>query len=158
MADIVFNVAKGRIAYYADLAASNDALLVVPIETSGIVADSVMRDYTTLDAILAGASNEQTSMGRKLVTSGVTNPVDQANDRVDIDMADLTWTSATGNAISALVICYVPDTTVSGGTFLVPNSTRDATAIPLSKHDFVVTPNGGDIVAQIAATGFLRAS
>lgn len=156
MADIVFNVAKGRIATYSDLAAANDALLIVPIETTGIVADSVMRDYTTLNAILAAASNEQTTMGRKLVTSGITNAPDQTNDRVDIDMADLTWVTATGNAISALVVCYVPDTTL--GSFLTPDGTRDATAIPLSKHDFVVTPNGGDIVAQIAATGFLRAS
>lgn len=156
MADIVFNIAKGRIAHYGSLPAANDALLVVPLQTSGLVSDATMRDYDHLDAVLAGATDEQTTMGRKLVTSGVTVTVDDTNDRVDIDMPDLTWTSATGNAISAILVCYVPDTTVGDTT--VPNSGRDDDIIPLSKHDFVVTPNGGDIVAQIAASGFLRAS
>jgi hypothetical protein len=30
--------------------------------------------------------------------------------------------------------------------------------IPITWHDFVVTPSGTDIVAQIAATGFFRAA
>jgi Flp pilus assembly protein TadG len=147
VADIIFNIAKGKIAYFAELGAANDALIMVPIETTGIVSDATMRDYATLDAVLAGASNEQTTMGRKTLAS-VTVTVDNTNDRVDIDCADVTWTAATGNAISAVLICYDGDTTA--GT--------DANIIPISKHDFVVTPNGGDIVAQIAASGFARAS
>lgn len=147
MADIVFNIAKGKIAYYAGLPASNDALIVVPIETTGIVTDATFVDYDNLSLLLAGASNEQTTMGRKTAAS-VTVTVDDTNDRVDVDIADVVWTAATGNAISALVICYDPDTTT--GT--------DADLIPLTKHDFVVTPNGGDITAQIATGGFFRAS
>lgn len=147
MADVVFNIAKGKIGYLAGLPATNDALIVVPIETTGIVADSVMIDYDTLGAVLAGASNEQTTMGRK-TAAGVTVTVDDTNDRVDVDMDDVTWTAATGNAISALVICYDPDTT--GGT--------DADLIPLTKHDFVTTPDGSDIIAQVAAGGFFRAT
>lgn len=147
MADVIFNVAKGRIASYASLTAANDALIVVVLESAGLVSDAVMIDYDTLAAVLAGPSNEQTTMGRKTAT-GVTVTVDDVNDRVDIDMSDITWTGATGNAVGALVICYDPDTT--GGT--------DADLIPLSKHDFVVTPNGGDIIAQVAVGGFQRAS
>lgn len=147
MSDIVFNVAKGKAAYYATLPAANDALIIVPIETSGIVSDATMKDYDDLAALLAGASNEQSTMGRKTGAS-VTVTVDDTNDWVDVDMADITWTAASGNAISALVICYDPDTT--GGT--------DSSIIPLTKHDFVLTPNGGDITAQIAASGFYRAS
>lgn len=145
MANIVFNIALGRVANYAALTAANDALVVVPIETTGIVADSVMRDYDTLSDLLAGASNEQTTMGRKTVTTA-TVTVNDTNDRVDIDIADQTWTAATGNAISALVICYDPDTTV--GT--------DADLVPLTKHDFVITPDGSDVTATI--TDFYRAS
>lgn len=147
MADLVFNIAKGKVAYYAGLPAANDALIVVPIETSGIESDATLRDYDNLSALLAAANNEQSTMGRKTAAS-VTVTVDDTNDRVDDDIADITWTAATGNAISALVVCYDPDTTTGSDTDL----------IVLTKHDFVVTPNGGDITAQIAASGFFRAS
>lgn len=145
MANICFNIALGRLAHYASLPAANDALIMVPIETTGIVADSVMRDYDDLGALLAGASNEQTTMGRKTLT-GVTATVDDTNDRVNIDCADVTWTAATGNAISAVVICYDPDTT--GGT--------DADLIPLTKHDVTMTPDGSDFTLTIA--DFARAN
>lgn len=147
MADIVFNIAKGKAAYYSGLPAANDALIAVPIETTGIVSDATMRDYDTLSDLLAGASNEQTTMGRKTLAS-VAVTVDDTNDRTDADAADITWTAATGNAISAVVICYDPDTT--GGT--------DADLIPLVKLDAVVTPAGGDITVQFNAAGFYRAS
>lgn len=145
MANIVFNIALGRLAQYASLPLTNDALYLVPIETSGIVADSVMRDYDDLSTLLAGASNEQTTMGRKQLAS-VTVTVNDTNDRVDIDAADVTWTAATGNAISAVVICYDPDTTT--GT--------DADLIPLTKHDVSMTPDGSDFTLTIA--DFVRSS
>jgi hypothetical protein len=147
MANFVFNVAKGKVAYYAGLPGTNDALIVVPIETTGIETDAALIDYDTLDALLTATNNEQVTMGRKTAAT-VTATVDDTNDWVDVDMADIVWTAATGNAISALVVCYDPDTTV--GT--------DADLIPLTKNDFVVTPNGGDITAQIATAGFFRAS
>lgn len=145
MADIVFNVALGKVAYYASLPAANDALILVPIEATGIVTDVIMRDYHDLGTLIAGASNEQVTMGRKTLAA-VTVTVNDVNDRVDIDSADVTWTAATGNPVAALVICYDPDTTV--GT--------DADLIPLSKHDFAVTPDGTDLTGTIA--DFIRAS
>jgi hypothetical protein len=74
--------------------------------------------------------------------------VDDTNDRVDVDMADIVWTAASGNAISALLVCYDPDTT--GGT--------DSTVVPLVKLDCALTPDGSDFTAQIAAAGFYRAA
>lgn len=148
MADIVFNIAKGKIAYYAGLPAANDALIVVPIETTGIVSDATMRDYDTLSDLLAGASNEQTSNMTRKTLASVTVTVDDTNDRVDVDAADPVWSAVTGNAISALVVCYDPDTT--GGT--------DADLIPLVKLDCAMTPDGSDFTAQFAAAGFYRAS
>lgn len=153
MADFVFNIAKGRVHQLVknvdDGSPANSRLIVVPIETTGIEADATLRDYDTLSALLAGTSNEQSTMGRKTVTAAdITITVDDTNDRVDIDIADITWTGATGNAISAIVICYDPDNTT--GT--------DADLIPLTKHDAVATPDGTDLVIQIAAAGFYRAS
>jgi hypothetical protein len=147
VADIAFNIAKGKAAYLAGLPAANDALKAIPIETSGIVSDATMRDYDDLATLLAGASNEQTTMGRKTCAS-VTVTVDDTNDWVLIDCADITWTAATGNAISAIVIVYDPDTT----------SPTDANMIPLAKLDCVVTPAGGDITYQVASGGFYKAA
>ena len=148
MADLVFNNRKADFGYYCTLPATNDALVVVVLEAAGLEADATLRDYDTLAALLAGTSNEQTTMGRKTVSSGIVTTVDDVNERVDIDMADVTWVGATGAATGAIVVCYDPDTTAGD----------DTTLLPLTKHDFVATPAGGDIIAQIAATGFVRAS
>src|SRR5215467_9810875 len=113
MGNFVFNIAKGMIAYYASLPATNDALIAIPIEASGVVSDATMIDYDDVATLLAGATNEQSTMGRKTLAS-VTVTVDDTNDRVNLDCADITWTAATGNAISDILICYDPDTT--GGT------------------------------------------
>lgn len=153
MADFVFNIAKGRVHQYCinvdSGSPANSRLIAVPLEATGIEADSTLKDYDTLSALLAGTSNEQTTMGRKtLAAADITITVDDTNDRVDIDLTDQTWTGATGNAVAAIVICYDPDNTA--GT--------DADLIPLTKHDFSVTPDGSDVVAQIAAAGFYRAA
>ncbi|KAA6216403.1 hypothetical protein [Streptomyces filamentosus] len=145
MANIVFNTALGRVAALAALPAANDALVAIPLEAAGLVSDTVMRDYSDLAALLAGATNEQTAMGRKTLT-GVTATVDLTADRVNVDCADITWTAATGSAVGAVVICYDPDTTT--GT--------DADLIPLTKHDVVLTPDGNNFTLTVA--DFYRAS
>jgi hypothetical protein len=147
MADLVFNVAKGRGVYYGSLPATSDAIIVVPLEASGLVSDATMRDYTDLASLLAGASNEQTTAGRKTLAS-VTITVDQTNDRVDVDGADLVWSGLTGNQIGALVFCYDPDT----------GSGTDSDLIPLVKLDCSVTPDGTDFTAQLASAGWYRAA
>lgn len=145
MSNITFNVALGRLAYYAGLPAANDGLVLVLLESAGLVADSTMRDYDTLADLLAGASNEQTTAGRKSLAS-VSVTVNDTNDRVDIDAADVTWTSPTGSAVGAAVICYDPDTT--GGT--------DADLVPLTKHDLSWTPDGNNFTLTVS--DFFRAS
>jgi hypothetical protein len=154
MADFVFNVAKGKIKYYAELPAANDALIVVLLKTAE--TDATLKDYTTLSALLAaggGTANVEsnaTNYVRK-TASGITVTVDNTNDRLDIDMNDITWTGlggATNNTTAKLLVCYDDDTT--GGT--------DANLVPLTAHDFVVTTDGSDVTAQIAAAGFARAA
>ncbi len=157
MADLVFNVAKGSVAAYHNRVNDNDpansALIVVLLKTAA--ADSTLRDQDTLAAILAGGSTEAdfTNYARKTLTDSDISAatVDDANDRVDADIPDQTWTSAGGasnNTLAKLLICYDSDTTA--GT--------DSNIIPLTAHDFVVSTNGGDITAQIAAAGYFRAS
>lgn len=145
MATITFNIALGRVASLAALPDTNDALVMVPLEATGLVTDATMRDYDTLADLLAGASNEQTTVGRKTLAS-VTVTVNDTSDRVDVDAADVTWTAPSGNAIGAVVICYDPDTTT--GT--------DADLIPLTKHDLSWTPDGNDFALTVS--DFFRAS
>lgn len=148
MADFVFNNVKGEVKTLCGLPAGNDALIVVPIEATGIEADSALKDHDDLAALLAASSNEQTTVGRKTISASVTITVSDASDWVDIDIPDQVWTAATGNAIGALVVAYDGDTT--GGT--------DANIRPLTKHDFAITPDGSDVTAVIATAGFFRAA
>jgi len=145
MANLVFNTSLGRVAYLASLPAANDGLVLIALEASGLETDAVLRDKDDFAAVVSGTTNEQTTVGRKTL-SGVTVTVDDTNDRVALDAADVTWTAPTGNAIGAMVICYDPDTTT--GT--------DADLIPLTKHDLAWTPDGNTFVLSIA--DFFRAS
>lgn len=153
MANIVFNIAKGRVAELYARVKNNDpansALIIVPIETAGLEADAVLIDADTLVAVLAGTTNEQTTMGRKTLTDADLAAVpapDDVNDRNDLSLPAVTWTGATGNAISKLLVCVDLDTT----------SGTDANIVPVTMFDFAQTPSGGDIT--MLAGVFFRAS
>ena len=157
MADFVFNIAAGHVAEYARRINANDpansAFIIVALKTTGLEADSVLRDYDDLGALLTAANDEATNTGyaRKVIdnTGGITINVDDTNNWNDIDMPDQTWTAvaAAGGAWSKLLVCYDADTTTGNDTNIVP-------CVAL---DFVVTPDGTDIVWQLHADGFYRA-
>ena len=156
MADFVYNIAKGRVAELYNRVDSNDpansALIVVAINTA--TSDATLRDLDTLAAIEAdGGTAELTNSGyaRKVLTDADLTAFapDDTNDRVDLDIPDQTWTSvASGTAFTDIVICYDSDTT----------SGTDSAIVPLTQHDFAVTPSGGDVTMQVAAAGFFQAS
>ena len=153
MPNIVFNIAKGRVAELYNRVKSNDptnsAIILVPIETSGLESDATLIDVDTLAALIAGTTNEQTTMGRKTLTDAdlAAFPApDDTNDRMDLSLPTVTWTAASGNAISKIAVCYDSDTTA--GT--------DTNIVPLTMFDFVQTPSGADI--QMTTGVFYRAS
>ena len=153
MANIVFNIAKGRVVELYNRVENNDptnsAIVIVPIETSGLESDATLIDADTLAAVLAGTTNEQSTMGRKVLTDSDLAALpapDDTNDRYDLALPTVTWAGATGNAISKLLVCYDSDTT--GGT--------DSNIIPLTMFDFAQTPSGADI--QMTGGTFFRAS
>lgn len=141
MANFVFNISLAKFgSTISNLPAANDAIIFVPIETSGLEADSTLRDYDDLSALLAGTSNEQTTAGRKTVTS-VTPTVDDTANNFTLDCADQVYTSiAASNAISAFVIGYDADTTA--GT--------DSNVTVISKHDVSWTPDGSTMTLGVA--------
>jgi hypothetical protein len=156
MANLVTNIGLGRVAELYNRVDTNDptnsALVIVAID-AGADTDATIRDRDDLATLLAGTSNEVTNSGyaRKVLTDAdiLAFAPDDTNDRVDLDIPDQTWTGiGAGTAWTDLLICYDNDTT----------SGTDSNIIPLTLHDFAVTPDGSDITAQIAAAGFFRAS
>jgi len=156
MADFVFNIAKGRVLELCMRVDNNDppnsALIIVIIDANGD-SDATMRDRDDLSALLGGIANEvtNTNYARKTLTDADLTAFtpDDMNDRFDADIPDQTWPAvAAGTAWTDFLVCYDSDTT--GGT--------DSGIVPLTNHDFAVTPDGSDITAQIAAAGFFRAS
>jgi hypothetical protein len=151
VADLVPNIAKGRVAYYASLPATNDALIAVPIQTTWLPTDEQIRDADTLAAIVALGAQENTTMTRKTLT-GVTVTTDDTANETRVTSANPSWTAGqmalAGGAVSRLIICYDPDTT--GGT--------DADLIPLVSLDMVVTPDGNAFEFQFGGTGWYAAT
>jgi hypothetical protein len=152
MANGVFNVAKGRVAYYATLPAANDALVVVLLKASGLEADDTLNNHDDLAALLAAANDEAdfTNYVRKVLAS-VTVTVDDTANSVASDAADITYTAAGGasnNSIGKAIICYDPDTTA--GT--------DSSIIPLTYHDCVFTSDGTNVTITLDTAGFYGAT
>lgn len=165
MANFVFNIARGRMRVFYDAidtnstaaiagtgltSTANAAFVIVLLETTSLEADATLADYDDLSTLLAGTSNEQTNQARKTLTDTdiTASTPDDTNNRLDLDIPDIVWTALGGNAISKLLVCFDADTTA--GT--------DTSVIPLTAHDFVITPDGSDVTAQIAAAGFYRSS
>ena len=164
MADGVFNIAKGRIAEYHNRVDQNDptnaALVIVLLKDTATEADGTLEDYDTLGALLAGANDEAdfTNYGTRLAApkvltdADITAPTtDDTNNWVQCDIPDRTWSAAGGttdNTLTKVIICYDPDTTTS----------NDTDRIPLTHHDFSPTTNGNDLVLQIDANGYFRAT
>ena len=143
MADFVFNIVKGAFAEkFRDGAANGIVLLSVAQE-----AEAAAKDHDELNAYFGAAGNTEASdasYGRKTGLTG-TITVDDTNDRVDVDLPDQTWTALAGAAITDLMVAY-------------EESAAETGRLPLTSHDFVITPDGSDVTAQFNAAGFGRAS
>jgi len=156
MANQIFNRGLGRGTEWAERVNANDptnsALIIDVLATSGIETDAVLKDKDDFAAIVSGTTNfvTQASIRKTLSDAGgITITYDDTNDRVDVDIPDQTWTAvAAGDGWNDVVIGYDSDTTA--GT--------DSNILPHSMHDFVVTPDGSDITAQVATAGYFRAS
>jgi len=149
MGNFIFNRSKGRFVEFAERVNSNDptnsVFVILVLATSGIEADATLLDKDDITALVSGTTNEVTNSGyaRKSIdqAGGITITYDDTNDRVDVDFPDQTWTGvAAGDGWNDVVFGYDSDST--GGT--------DANILPVSQHDFVLTPDGSDITATVA--------
>ncbi len=157
MANDVFNVARGTIGYYMGdllgLLAANSRMTIVVLEV--VEADDTLNNHNELAALLAGGNTEATATNLNSTRdetddTGITITInDTANDAQAEKDADVTWSSVSGTAAVKLLTCYDADNGAGG----------DVDIIPLTYHDFAVTPNGGDITADYDQTnGFYRST
>jgi len=157
MANLVLNIAAGRVVEYVNRVNVNDptnAIFVwMVLATAGIETDAVLRDKDTLADIVAGTTNEVTNTGYSRSTfdqaGGLTITVDDTNDRVDVDSPDVTKTAvAAGDGWNDVIYGYDSDS--AAGT--------DANIVPLVILDFVIVPDGSDVTMQVGANGWYRAA
>lgn len=154
MANMVPNIALGQVVGYYRRVDENDPstaeLYVIVFNASD--TDATIRDVDTVAAIEALSSTAEVAnsgYSRKVLTDSdlTAFSADDTNDRVDLVISDQTWTSvAAGTAWTDVCIAY--------GT----NGGADSAKVPLTWHDFSVTPNGGDITMDVPSAGFFRAT
>lgn len=157
MASFVFNRAKGRVAEFVTRVDTNDppnsAIVVLVLRAAALEADAVLIDKDSVQDLLSGTTDEATNAGYArlvLTDANITLPApDDANDRFDVALGDLNFGAiSAGDAWAKIVICYDSDTTA--GT--------DANIIPLTCHDFAITPDGSIVTADEPPEGFFRAA
>lgn len=144
MTDICFNIAKGAVVEKI----RNDATHVGVLLLKTVESDALMKDRATVAAVVANSTEANfTNYVRKTFLTA-TLTVDYTNDRVDVDLADQTWTSAGGglnNTLAKVVVFHDPDG-------------DDSTAVPLVALGFVATTDGTNLVWQLDSAGFYRAA
>lgn len=159
MADFVFNQAKGKFGEWGERVLADDPtnaiLVVLLLASSGLEAQGTLEDKDDVSALVSGTTDEATNTGYSRKTldqaSGMTVVEDDTNDEVYVDIPDQTFSSVANDgtgAIGALVVAYDSDS--GAGT--------DANIIPATHHDFSVTPDGGDITAQVPSNGIYGAT
>lgn len=146
MANGVFNISKG--AFVEKIRDSATVVLILLLKAAE--ADGVIVDYDDVAALLVPAGNTEADFTNYARKTGITGTitVDDTNDRVDVDIPDQTWVTAggaTNNTLAKLITAY-------------EESASDAGRVPMTQHDFVITTDGTDLVAQINAAGISRAA
>ena len=146
MADLVINESLGfGRRYIQNVEDNSPAAAVLRIHAWVISAvDETLRDMTGNDvAAFETITNvaEATNTGYENIAldeTDITVTVDDANNRVDIDIADQTWSSVSaGDVWTDITLAYD-----AAGT------DTDANTEVMYVFDFAVTPNGGDITAN----------
>jgi hypothetical protein len=159
LAASVSNYAKGAVSEYMRRVVNNDpansAIVIVALKASGLEAHATLIDYATLADILAASNDEASNANyarKSLTDANLSAPtIDTSGNKAVSFIPDQTWSAVatSGGAWGMLVVCYDSDTTA--GT--------DANIIPLTFHDYSVTPDGSDIVADFdGSSGFHSAS
>lgn len=147
--DFIFTVAVGKLRYYSELPAADDSLIYVLLKSSGLEADSTLRDYDTLAALLAASNDEADFTGYARTT--LSTPVhteDETNNWWNLDTGDFQYaTAAAGNTCGKGLVCYKP-----------ASGSADSAIIPLAAYNITLITDGNPVDVKFNASGYARAA
>lgn len=129
-----FNIAKGSII---EKCRDNPALFtaLVLINTS-LESDALLKDYDSVQAILAGASIEATTGYARKTGITAAEAINDTTDKGELDVPDQVFSAVTaGETWAKLILAY-------------QDGAGDANLIPLLAFSFDVVPDGNDITAD----------
>lgn len=139
MANVVYNQAKTDFAA-GDLAWDSDDIRVGLLTGASVPVGALDPDLDTVSALLAVSGTVEcaaTNYVRK-TTASRTATKDNANNRVNLDFANITWT-ALGGASNETV----------RAVFVYKEGASDAARRLISVHEITATPtNGGDFTVN----------
>lgn len=153
MADFVFNLSKGRVAELVNRVKVGDPaasrIYAIPVDVAA-VTDATLKDLDDFAAIITAGVTERNAnnWNRKTLAAAdlTAMTVDDVNDRMPADSIDLLWTPGpTAGAVTDIIYCYASVVTPT-----------NAQLLPLTQHDFAITPDGSDVQATVS--DFYRAS
>lgn len=153
MPDFPYNIVKGRAVELVTRVKNGDPaasrLYAIPVNVAA-VTDATLRDVDDFGAVISAGVTERAANGWSRITLAAADITalapDDVNDRYDADFIDLTWTPTLGtDTVTDIIICYASVVTPT-----------NAQLMPISQHDFAITPDGSLVTATVAV--FYRAS
>jgi hypothetical protein len=144
LGNFIFLAAKGRGVEKFSLSLGTDNIILVLLDSSGLEADSTMKNRTTLASIL-GTSTETrfTNYTRKVWTSSdITITSNTGTGVVTVAaQASPVWNAAGGAAnatLGAILFCHRPT-----------SGSADSAVMPICKHDFAGSTTGVNLTASV---------
>ncbi len=153
MADFAYNIVKGRAIELTNRVKVGDPaaarLYAIPVDVAA-VTDATLKDLDDFAAIITAGVTERNAnnWNRKTIAAADITALtpDDTNDRYDGDFIDLIWTPGpTAGAVTDIIVCYAS-----------VGSPTNSQLLPISQHDFAITPDGSDVTGTVAV--YYRAS
>lgn len=153
MGNGIHNTSLGRMNEFNERVRLNDpaASVLEVFLWTGVETDDNIGDATTISGVAATVLTESaaTNYASKILTDtdmGALS-IDTGANHQSADISDIVWVSlGPGTAITRLTIGYDAD-----------GDANDANTVAVAYYDFSVTPNGGNVTAEINANGLWQA-
>ena len=141
---LVNTFAKGRWAEKCLLPLGTDAILIVPIQSSGIPSDTTLRNCANLGAVFTAGALEATFTNYTrlaLTSSAITVTSNTSTFVQSVAFTTQVWSAAGGavnNTLAAIVFAYRPT-----------SSTADSGCLVLGTVAYAGTTTGGALTAAL---------
>lgn len=139
MTSVINSFALGRFVEKCSLPLGTDGILIIPLQSTGLPTDTVLRNCTNLGAVFTAGAVESnfTNYGARTVLAApdITIAVNTTTFLVNVSFVGRTWAAAGGavnNTITKIVVAYRPT-----------SGTADSGCLVLATQDYSATTTGG---------------